>query len=191
MTKVQSHNLIDLQKIIPTIKLDIRYATTNNFTGKKVYSFATGAPVKCFLQKPAAQALKKVQDELAILGLSLKVFDGYRPLSVQHIFWQLLPDERYVADPKKGSRHNRGCAVDVTLVKLDGTDIMMPTDFDDFTERAHSDYMNLPSEAVKNRTLLRTVMEKHGFTVLATEWWHFDFKGWEHYPVLDVSLEEL
>lgn len=179
-------HLVDLQKVIPTIKLDIRYATINNFTGKKVYPIA-----KCFLQEPVALALKQVQEELAPFGLSLKVFDGYRPLSVQYIFWQLVPDEHYVADPKKGSRHNRGCAVDLTFVKLDGTEIFMPTDFDDFTERAHSDYMQLPAEAIKNRALLRTVMERHGFTVLATEWWHFDYKGWEQYPVLNIEYENL
>ena len=183
--------LVDIQKIIPTIKLDIRYATTNNFTGKAVYPVATGSPVKCFLQKPVALALKKVQEELATLDLSLKVFDGYRPLSVQYKFWQLVPDERYVADPKKGSRHNRGCAVDVTLIKLDGSEVIMPTEFDDFTERAHSNYMNLPKEAIANRKTLRDVMERHGFTVLATEWWHFDYNGWMQYPILDIPLEKL
>ena len=180
------HTLVDIQKVIPTIKLNIRYATTNNFTGKKIYPVA-----KCFLQEPAALALKKAQEELLEKDLSLKVFDGYRPLSVQKIFWELLPDERYVANPKKGSRHNRGCAVDVTLVKLDGTAVMMPTEFDDFTERAHSDFMNLPAEAIANRKLLRDVMEKHGFTVMPTEWWHFDFKGWEEYPILDIPIEKL
>ena len=185
-TSNNNFHLVDLQTVIPTIKLDLRYATINNFTGKKIYSIA-----QCFLQESAALALKQVQEELALLGLSLKVFDGYRPLSVQYLFWQLVPDEHYVADPKKGSRHNRGCAVDVTCVKLDGTEILMPTDFDDFTERAHSDYMQLPAEAVKNRALLRTLMERYGFTVLVTEWWHFDYKGWEQYPVLDIACENL
>jgi zinc D-Ala-D-Ala dipeptidase len=180
------HSLIDIQKVIPNIKLDIRYATTNNFTKKAIYPIA-----KCFLQKPAALALKKVENELKSIGLGLKVFDGYRPLSIQHIFWEIMPDERYVANPKNGSRHNRGCAVDVTLIRPDGSDLMMPTEFDDFTEKAHSNYIDLPKEIIQNRTLLRRIMERHGFTALPTEWWHFDFKGWEKYPLLDIPLEEL
>lgn len=181
-----NHTLINIRDVIPTIHLDIRYATTNNFTGKQVYSCA-----ECFLQQSVAQALKKVQEELYLQGLSLKIFDGYRPLSVQKIFWDLVPDPRYVADPKVGSRHNRGCAVDVTLVRLDGTELLMPTEFDDFTEKAHANYPHVSSEVAANRTLLNNVMTKHGFENMPTEWWHFDFKEWRNYPILDITFEEL
>lgn len=185
-SQTQTHTLVNIQDVIPTAHLDIRYATTNNFTGKKVYSHA-----ECFLQEPAAQALKKVQEELQLQGLSLKIFDGYRPLSVQKIFWNLVPDPRFVADPKKGSRHNRGCAVDVTLVKNDGTELKMPTQFDDFTEKAHAYNPTVSKEVAANRDLLQQVMTKHGFEILDTEWWHFDYKDWKNYPILDIPLEAL
>ncbi len=178
--------LVELIKVVPDIQLDIRYATTNNFTHHAVYPVA-----RCFLIKKAALALKKVQADLRRQGLGLKVFDGYRPLSVQWKFWDLVPDSRYVADPHIGSRHNRGYAVDVTLVDQNGKDLPMPTGYDDFSERAHRDYMNLPREAIRNRKLLERVMVKHGFVPFATEWWHFDFHGYENKPNLDVPLEDL
>ena len=185
-----NHDLMDLAKVIPGIRLDIRYATINNFTGKQVYPDI--ARKHCFLQKPAAQALKKVQEELQQkYGLELVVFDGYRPHKVQFIFWSLVPDERYVGNPHKGSRHNRGCAVDVSLVKISGTLIPMPTGFDDFSERAHQNYMNLPADAIANRKTLRMVMEKHGFKNLPSEWWHFDYETQQAYPILDITFEEL
>ena len=183
------HELVDVASIIPDVKLDIRYATTNNFTSKQVYP--TIAAQHCFLQKPAAIALAQVQKELAQHGLGLKIFDAYRPHRVQFIFWDLVPDERYVADPKKGSRHNRGCAVDLTLVKFDGTELAMPTEFDDFTEKALATYTGQNKEIAANLALLQNVMTKYGFNVFSTEWWHFDYKGWEKYPVLDISFEEL
>jgi D-alanyl-D-alanine dipeptidase len=132
-----------------------------------------------------------VQAELEASGLRLKVFDCYRPLSVQRKLWELVPDERYVADPKKGSRHNRGAAVDLTLVTADGGEVAMPTAYDEFTEKAHRDYQALPASALRNRALLERVMVKHGFVGLPTEWWHFDDADWEKYPVLDVDFREL
>lgn len=169
---------VDL-KTIPNIVLDIRYATTNNFTGKIVYTKA-----EAFLVQPAAEALELVQKELAESGLGLKIYDAYRPLSVQKIFWEIMPDERYVADPAKGSRHNRGCAVDCTLINLsDGKELEMPTEFDDFTEKAHRDSMAHSPEVLKNRDTLEKIMTKHGFVGISTEWWHFDFEGWEQYPL--------
>src|SRR5579885_233016 len=130
-------DLVNVATEIPTIHLDIKYATTDNFTGKKVYPVA-----KCYLRRSVVEKLKKVQEELLVMGLSLKIWDGYRPLSVQEIFWNLVPDERYVANPKKGSRHNRGAAVDLTIVYADsGKELLMPTAIDDFTEKAHADYM--------------------------------------------------
>lgn len=177
---------LELNKVNPNILLDIRYATTNNFTGKIVYPEA-----RAFLVKDAALSLDSVQKELETIGLGLKIYDGYRPLSVQKKFWEIMPDERYVADPKKGSRHNRGMAVDLTLVNKDGKELNMPTEYDDFTEKAHRDYINLSEEQIKNRKILEDVMTKYGFTGLPTEWWHFDYKGWENYEVMDIDFKDI
>jgi zinc D-Ala-D-Ala dipeptidase len=180
-------SLMNVIKLDPGIHLDIRYATTNNFTGKAVYPFAL-----CYLQEGAATALSAAQKEFVSLGYGLKVFDGYRPLSVQKIFWDLFPDENYVANPAKGSRHNRGCAVDLTLISLEtGEEIPMGTEFDDFTEKAHRTCKDFSAEILANRTLLESMMTKYGFIGLPTEWWHFDFSGWEAFPILDISFEEL
>ena len=122
------------------------------------------------------------------MGLQLLIFDGYRPLSVQKKMWTVYPDSRYVANPDNGSRHNRGCAIDLTLADSLGMPLAMPTPYDDFTEKAHVDYMDLPARQLANRALLKVVMEKHGFTGLRTEWWHFDFKGWRNYPLLDIPI---
>lgn len=180
------HDLVDVQKIIPGIALDIRYATTNNFTGQKLYPVA-----RCCLRREAAESLKDVENELRGMGLALKIFDGYRPLSVQKKMWAIVPDENYVANPTKGSRHNRGAAVDLTLIKLDGSELPMPTPFDDFTEKAHRDYTNLPPDVLANRALLQRVMEKHDFHGLRTEWWHFDYKNWTKYEILDVDYSQI
>ncbi len=174
-------------KIDPQIPRDIRYATSNNFTGVPVYSIA-----ECYLEEVAAVALQVAQKEFISLGFSLKVYDGYRPLSVQKIFWELLPDETYVANPSKGSRHNRGCAIDVTLIDLKtGKELDMGTDFDDFSEKAHRNYQDIAEIVRQNRLLLETIMHKHGFIGWHAEWWHFDYKDWENYPVRDISFEEL
>jgi len=179
-------DLVDLERTIPGLVLDIRYATTNNFTGQQLYPAA-----RCFLRRAPAQKLRAVQSELAGQGLGLKIFDGYRPLSVQRKMWAVFPQPGYVADPKKGSRHNRGAAVDVTLLQLaTGQELLMPTPYDDFTERAHRDFMELPSEAIRNRTLLEQVMTRHGFIGLPTEWWHFDDADWKQYPLLDMDIPE-
>jgi D-alanyl-D-alanine dipeptidase len=178
--------LVDVQKINPRIKVEIRYATENNFTGKKLYSVG-----KCFLRKFVAVKLDSVQKELENYGLGIKVWDCYRPLSVQKILWSIVPDERYVANPSKGSRHNRGCAVDLTLVDSLGNELPMPTGYDDFTEKAHRNYFNLPDTLIKNRMILENVMRKYGFIPLPTEWWHFDCKGWENFSILDIPLEEI
>jgi len=178
--------LVDIQKINPRIRVDIKYATEDNFTGKKLYSAG-----KCFLRKFVALKLDSVQKELEKIGLGIKVWDCYRPLSVQKILWSIVPDERYVANPAKGSRHNRGCAVDLTLVDSLGNELPMPTKYDDFTEKAHRDYVNLPDTLIKNRQILEDVMKKYGFIPLPTEWWHFDFKGWENFSILDIPLEKL
>jgi zinc D-Ala-D-Ala dipeptidase len=182
-----SARLVELITINARITLDVRYATTNNFTGKVVYPSA-----RCFLQEPAALALADVQVELERQGLGLKVFDGYRPLSVQKIFWNICPDTRYVANPAKGSKHNRGTAVDLTLVDIKtGQELIMPSGYDDFTEKAHRNYATMSSEARKNCKLLEDIMTKYGFVPMATEWWHFDWNDWKQYPILDVAFNEL
>ena len=175
--------LVNLQNEIPSIVLDIRYATTNNFMKQAVYDRAD-----CYLRKKTAEKLRAVQEELAPKGLRLKIYDGYRPLSVQKKLWAIMPDENYVANPAKGSRHNRGAAVDLTIVDKSGKELVMPTPFDDFTERAHRNYNNLPAEALKNRKLLEDLMTKHGFVGLNSEWWHFDDVDWKGYELLDVPI---
>jgi beta-N-acetylhexosaminidase/D-alanyl-D-alanine dipeptidase len=175
--------LVDVPKLAPGIRLDIRYATANNFTHQAVYPAAV-----CRLTRDAAERLARVQSRLEAQGLGLKVFDCYRPLSVQKKFWALVPDERYVANPAKGSRHNRACAVDLTLVDAAGRDLPMPTDFDDFSERAHRNAPASP-EAAADRKKLEEAMAAEGFTGLPTEWWHFDAPGWKDSPVLDIPIE--
>jgi D-alanyl-D-alanine dipeptidase len=178
--------LADVTSVNPRIRLDIRYATSNNFTGHKVYDEA-----RCFLQAEVARKLSQVQADLERQALGLKVYDCYRPLSVQKKFWALVPDERYVANPATGSRHNRGAAVDLTLVDAKGRELSMPTPYDDFTEKAHRNYRDLPPEAIRNRETLEKAMVRRGFLPLPTEWWHFDAAGWESYPVLDVDFSRL
>jgi D-alanyl-D-alanine dipeptidase len=182
-----NNDLVDVLTKIPNIVLDIRYATKNNFTRSIVYPQA-----KCYLRRNAAQALKKVQTELEKKHLGLKIFDAYRPYSAQQIFWNLCPDPRYVADPAKGSKHNRGSAVDLTLVDLKTKkELEMPSAFDDFTEKAHRTYNTMSPTAAKNCKLLEDCMVKYGFVPFATEWWHFDFKTWEQFDLLDVPFNKL
>lgn len=174
--------LVDLETL--GIPLDIRYATANNFMKEPLYPIA-----KAYLRAPAARALAAVQRELAPRGIGIKVFDGYRPYRVTERMWEPIKNPDYVADPAKGSRHNRGAAVDLTLIDLrTGAELAMPTPYDDFTTRARHDFIDLPAEAIANRTLLREVMEKHGFDPLPSEWWHYDFRGWERFELMDVPL---
>jgi zinc D-Ala-D-Ala dipeptidase len=179
-------DLVDVAKVIPAIRLDIRYATTNNFMHQAVYS----SP-KCYLRNSTAKKLAAVQKELESMGLGLKIYDGYRPLAVTKKMWDMIHDERYVADPAKGSKHNRGAALDLTLVTKEGKDLEMPTDHDNFTEKAHWQYKDLPVQVIKNRALLRYTMEKHGFEGISTEWWHFNDTEWKKFEILDVPLEKL
>jgi zinc D-Ala-D-Ala dipeptidase len=174
---------VNIQAVNPRIVTDIRYATSNNFVGKAVYSH----PV-CFLRKEVAAKLSAIQIKLEKQNLGLKIYDGYRPRSVQYIFWEIMPDSRFLADPKIGSKHNRGAAVDVTLVDSFGNELLMPTPFDDFSIKAYSDCVDLPQEAIQNRTILHTAMQEGGFLILPTEWWHFDDCDWEQYPLEDIPL---
>jgi D-alanyl-D-alanine dipeptidase len=172
---------------ITDIPRDVRYATTNNFMHQKLYPVA-----KVFLRRPAAIALHDIERELAREGLGLKLFDGYRPYRVTVRMWKPIRNPDFVADPAKGSRHNRGAAVDLTLIDLrTGREVPMPTGYDAFTSKARQDFNDLPAEAVANRARLRDVMTRHGFDPLPSEWWHFDFRGWEKFELLDVPLEKL
>ncbi len=175
--------LVDIRTVNPNIRLDIRYATANNFLKRKLYSTA-----KCALRSSVAQKLALVQTDLEKIGLGLKVYDGYRPLSVTKQMWEFLPDPNYVANPARGSRHNRGAAVDLSLVDRTGKELEMPTPFDDFTTKAHRDYQGGSAQSRKNRQILEDAMKKHGFIGITTEWWHFDSEDWQKFAILDVSL---
>jgi D-alanyl-D-alanine dipeptidase len=179
--------LVDIEKYIPGIKLDIRYATDNNFVGEAVYNIP-----RAYTRLPVAKALKKIQNELKKENLGLKIYDAYRPYSVTVQFFKKVKDTNFVASPKKGSRHNRGCAVDLTIIDLKtGKEIEMPTTYDDFTERAASNFYDLPKNALVNREKLKRIMTENGFKVFPTEWWHYDFKGWENYELMNISFEGL
>jgi zinc D-Ala-D-Ala dipeptidase len=177
--------LVDLETL--AIPLDIRYATPDNFMKRRLYRSA-----KAYLRAPAARALTDVQRELATRGVGIKVFDAYRPYAITVAMWEPIKNPDYVADPKKGSRHNRGAAVDLTLIDLQsGAELAMPTPYDDFTPRAAQSFNDLPADVLANRALLTDVMVKHGFDPLPSEWWHFDFRGWERFDLLDVPFEEI
>ncbi|MBS1622046.1 MAG: M15 family metallopeptidase [Bacteroidetes bacterium] len=181
--------MVELKSIIPGLVYDIRYATTNNFMHRKMYPGKTNYT---FLRKPAAESLLNVQKELNEKGLGLKIFDAYRPYSVTMKFWELVHDERYVANPAKGSGHNRGIAVDLTIIKLKtGDELNMGTGFDNFTDSAHQVFTDLPKEVLQNRALLKSTMEKYGFKALETEWWHFYLPDGDKFEVLDISFKKL
>ena len=180
--------LIELQTLDSTIKLDIKYATVDNFVGRVVYPEA-----RAFLQRPAAESIVRVHQTLGKQGLGIIIYDGYRPWSVTKLFWEVVPEDqrKFVADPAQGSKHNRGCAVDLGIYDLaTGKAIPMPSGFDEFTERASPDYTGGTVEERNNRDMLRQLMEANGFTVNPNEWWHFDLIGWENYPIYDVSFDE-
>ncbi len=179
-------SFIEVTKLNPNILLDIRYATKNNFIKEIVYPEA-----RCFLRVEAAIKIDSIQKELEKIGLGLKIFDGYRPLSVQKKMWSVFPDSRYVANPKNGSRHNRGAAVDLTLVDSLGKDLKMPTNYDSFSEEAHHSFVSDDKIVMRNRWILRTIMEKYGFKSLKTEWWHYDLVGWQEYEIIDISFDEI
>ncbi len=184
VVSMDTNDLVEVKSVITNVVLDIRYTTTNNFTGQVLYSSG-----RCFLRKAVVAKLAAAQKDFNALGYGIKIFDGYRPLSVQKKMWAVYPNPGFVADPKRGSKHNRGAAVDLSLVKLGGGEVLMPTPFDDFTEKAHRNYDSGPKEALENRGLLERVMTAHGFKGLDTEWWHFDDLNWRDYEVMDVPVE--
>jgi len=181
--------LVELIRVDSTLRLDIRYATPGNFMHRPMY-----AEARAFLQKPAAEALVRVQKKLKPLGYGLVVFDGYRPWSVTKLFWDETPTEKrgFVADPSKGSRHNRGCAVDLSLIDLrTGREVSMPSPYDDFTPKAAPQYRGGTRGQRSRRDLLRRVMESEGFTVDRGEWWHYDYRDWHHYRILNIPFGDL
>jgi zinc D-Ala-D-Ala dipeptidase len=182
-------DLVELVKLDRTIKLDIRYATSNNFLGRPVYTEA-----RAFLQRPAAEALVRANNALRKKGYGLIIHDGYRPWSVTKIFWDATPEDKkqFVADPSQGSRHNRGCAVDLSLFDLKtGKEVVMPSGYDEMTERSHINYTGGTAEATRLRDMLRAAMEAEGFAVYEPEWWHYDYKDWKEYPILNISFSEI
>ncbi len=182
-------DLVELTKLDPTIKLEIRYATTNNLFGTVFYSEA-----RAFMQRPAAEALVRVHRKLRRMGYRLLVHDAYRPWYVTKVFWDATPDDKklFVADPSKGSRHNRGCAVDLTLYDLKtGKPVEMVSTYDETTDRAYPDYPGGTSLQRWHRNLLRTAMELEGFTVYEAEWWHFDYKDWQKYPIGNLPFNRI
>ncbi len=186
--KDSSYRIIELHSLIPNLVYDLKYATPDNFTKKQLYKNRT----LTFLRLPAARALLKVQQRLNSNGHGLKIFDAYRPYNVTQEMWNLIQDERYVANPLKGSGHNRGLAVDVTIIDLKtGAELDMGTAFDNFTDSAHSTFKNLPTSVLQNRNLLKQTMEEYGFKLLETEWWHFSWPNDKNYEVLNLSFKQL
>ncbi|MEO7210216.1 MAG: M15 family metallopeptidase [Chitinophagaceae bacterium] len=185
----EHQKMIQLDKMIPGIILDLRYATTNNFMHRRMYPANTDFT---FLRKPAADSLYKLQQELNSQGLGLKIFDAYRPYSVTQKFWELIHDERYVGNPSKASNHNRGIAVDLTIVHLKTQEeLNMGTGFDNFTDSAHQSFIDFPKDILQNREYLNALMEKYGFTPLETEWWHFTLKTKITFDAMDLSFKAL
>jgi len=179
-------DLADVATFVPDAVLDLRYATDDNFLGRKVYPAA-----RCLLRRDVAERLARAADRLRADGFRLRLWDCYRPRSVQWQMWRLVPDPRYVADPRKGSNHNRGAAVDLSLATAEGREVEMPTGFDAFEPRAHADAeQGVSAAARRNRARLRQAMEAAGFRVMPTEWWHFDGPGAERLPVLDEPIEK-
>ena len=181
--------MLELKRLIPTIIYDLRYASLNNFMKRLMYPAGTNIT---FLRVPAANALAQVQSELNQKGLGLKIFDAYRPYSVTVKFWELVKDERYVANPSKGSGHNRGTTVDVTIINFQTkSELNMGTDFDNFSDTAHHEFTHLPEDILQNRILLKTTMERHGFKPYNDEWWHYSFFDGKLHEILDIDFKKL
>jgi zinc D-Ala-D-Ala dipeptidase len=182
-------DLVELVSLDPSIHLDIRYATPNNLTGRAVYPEA-----RAFLQRPAAEAIVRVSAALKASGYGLAVFDAYRPWAITKVFWDVTPADKkkFVADPAVGSKHNRGCAVDLTLYDLKtGREVEMPSEFDEMTDRSAAAYPGGPADRRARRDVLRRAMEAEGFEVYPDEWWHFDYRDWQKYRIQNVSFADI
>ena len=183
--------LVDITTLDPSILLDIRYATPHNFTGKVLYPIA-----RCLLQKSVAEKIMLIQKDLSQKNLGLKIWDGYRPFSVQKILWRIMPDERYIAKPVEkdgiliqGSHHNRGTAIDLTLVNNCLQELEMPSYFDEFSEKAHRNYSGHSTVAFQNMKILEQIMVHYEFIPFSTEWWHFTDKDSLQYPLSDIPIQ--
>jgi D-alanyl-D-alanine dipeptidase len=181
--------LVELVTLDASLRLDVRYATTNNFMAAVFYE-----EPRVFLQRPAAEAVVRAHRSLRDRGYGLLLHDGYRPWHVTKMFWDATPEVQrtFVADPANGSRHNRGCAIDLTLYDLaTGEPMPMTGGYDEFSERSYPDYPGGTSRQRYHRALLRDAMERHGFTVYEYEWWHFDHELWREYPLGNQTFEEI
>lgn len=185
----QELKLLNINEFVKYLQVDLKYSTTNNFTGKRLYPNHLKTP---FLILKAATALKSIAVELENQGYGIKIFDAYRPYYVTKRFWELIKDERYVANPAKGSGHNRGVAVDLTLFDIQtGKELNMGTGFDNFSDTAHHSFKNLSSEVIANRKRLKETMEKFGFVALETEWWHYALPNSTNYPILNIDFKKI
>ncbi len=185
----RADELVEVAGLDPTLQLDLRYATSNNFMGAPVYPDA-----RVFLQRPAAEAVARVSQALRAQGYGLILFDGYRPWYVTQLFWDATPEDKrgFVADPALGSKHNRGCAIDLSLYDLrTGLEITMPSGYDEFSERAHPDFAGGTPEQRAARDLLRHAMAAEGFTVNDSEWWHYDYRDWPSYRIGNTMFKDL
>lgn len=182
-----NQELVELRKMIPDLVLDIRYATANNFMKQVMYSQA-----RAFARKPVAEQLKKIQADLRKRGYGLKIYDAYRPYAITVSFYKRASDKSFVANPAKGSKHNRGCAVDLTLIDFKTKkEVPMPTPYDSFAPEAAATYQKLPSAIIRNRDFLIRTMRTYGFRVIKNEWWHYDFIGWQNYALMDIPFKSL
>ena len=189
MGPFRAPDLVELAPLDSTIHLDIRYASDRNFLGTPVYTEA-----RAFLQRPAAEALLRAHRALAAEGYGLLIHDAYRPWYVTRIFWDATPADKheFVADPSRGSKHNRGAAVDLSMYELrTGKPVTMPSTYDEFSERAYPSYTGGTADERHRRDLLRTAMEREGFSVASNEWWHFDHKDWKAYGLQNARFEDL
>ena len=179
--------LVDIKKAIPGLVVDLRYASANNFMHTVLYHNP-----QVYLRRQPADALRQVQEQLHKKGMALKIYDAFRPFSVTCRIWRLVPDRRYAANPRKGSNHNRGLAVDVTIVDVKtGKELDMGTGFDSFTDTAHHSFTQLPAQVLANRRLLKGVMWRHGFGLVPDEWWHYQWKNNDDYEVIDLDFNDL
>ncbi|GAA3510000.1 M15 family metallopeptidase [Aquimarina addita] len=181
---ISDSDFVNIEEYSGDFMLDMKYATPDNFLKEAVYDCA-----KCYIRVPVAKALLKANDTLMKLGYRLRFFDCYRPYSVQKKMWKIFPNPGYVADPKGGSIHNKGAAVDISLVTLDGSSIDMGTEFDFFGKEAHHSYTKLSAEVLAHRKLLKTIMENHGFKTIRTEWWHYNFTAGRKFRISDFRWE--
>jgi len=180
----KSTEIVDMSEIIPRLKTDIKYATQDNFAQQKLYTIG-----KAFGTIPMANSLKLINDSLSKEGLGIIILDAYRPRVIQWLLWEITPDPEFVADPRKGSRHNRGSAVDLTLYDTKtGKELEMPTPFDEFSERAGHNYLNISEDVKRNRDILKNIMTKNGFYKYDAEWWHYNHIESFDYPLRDFQM---